>query len=107
MRVVHLFVKQVLLVHHLVAVATTRRVPDKHEEASHLCNHTACKSLGHVIWESAMKNQQRKGCQVWVECPHDCGKVIIICPHEPKCIKTIPDVEEADYLADPNAYAHV
>ena len=54
-----------------------------------------------------MENQRRKGCMVWVLCPHDdCGKVIIVCPHKPTCIKTIPGVLEADYLANPHVYRH-
>ena len=93
--------------HHLVAVATTRMVPSKGHDASHLCHNSVCKSLGHVIWEEAVENQRRKGCMVWVLCPHDdCGKVIIVCPHKPTCIKTIPGVLEADYLANPHVYRH-
>jgi hypothetical protein len=98
---------KVVLLHHLVAVATTRSIPNHGQEASHLCHNSVCKSVGHVIWEDAVENQRRKGCVVWVSCSHDdCEKVVLACPHEPKCIKTIPGVTEAEYLASPLVYRH-
>lgn len=64
---------------------------DPGEQASHLCGNPACFSLTHIIAESEVKNQNRKGCCVWVDCPH-CALKIRVCPHsggddENLCIK--------------------
>lgn len=60
------------------------------EEVSHLCHNPRCAVAGHVCSEGAAENNRRKGCQVWVPCPHaGCrldNKKILICPHEPACI---------------------
>jgi hypothetical protein len=50
-----------------------------------------CMTPGHVIAESELENQRRKGCVVWVDCPH-CVLKINCCCHSggglrPKCIK--------------------
>ena len=77
------------------------------EDASHLCHHSLCCRVGHVIWEDAKANQARKGCVVWVSCPHDdCQLKIWICEHEPKCIKTVPGVLEREAMANPHLYFH-
>jgi len=56
------------------------------DQCSHLCPHRVCKTVGHVIAESAEANNGRKGCRVWVDC-HHCGKKIFVCLHDPFCIK--------------------
>lgn len=57
------------------------------EQCSHLCCSPACFALGHIIAESEVRNQLRKGCLVWVDCPH-CSLKIVVCNHgEEKCIK--------------------
>lgn len=50
-----------MLLHHLVAIATVGYTPAKNDDASHLCLHSTCKTVGHVIWEDKENNQQRKG----------------------------------------------
>jgi len=99
---------KVILHHQLVAIASTGgRVPYPGNDASHLCHHSTCSRVGHVIWESSERNQSRKGCVVWVSCPHDdCELKIWVCPHEPKCIKTIPNVAEDQAVTQPNLYFH-
>lgn len=98
-------VKNIML-QRLVAIATTREVPNPGDEASHLCHHTVCKTVGHVIWEPSLSNQRRKGCPVWVKCPHECDKLVDCCTHDPKCIKAIPGLTEEEFIADRHLYMH-
>jgi hypothetical protein len=60
------------------------------EQCSHLCGNPAYMTPGHVVAESELENQRRKGCPVWVDCPH-CALKINCCNHtsglRPKCIK--------------------
>jgi len=57
---------------------------------SHLCHNPACFNPDHLISESSKDNNSRKGCLVWIPCPHCKNSVIGICPHQPSCIKDIP-----------------
>lgn len=59
------------------------------QQCSHRCHKTLCKEVGHVCSESIQKNNERKGCLVWIDCPH-CDQKILVCVHEPKCIKFAP-----------------
>lgn len=88
-----------------MAIASTGRLPPDDENghpfhASHLCGHTVCKTVGHVIWESAEDNQRRKNCLVWVDCGHDkdCDMKVHACIHSPRCLKYIPGVDEHERL---------
>jgi hypothetical protein len=56
------------------------------EQVSHRCHNPRCVVPGHINIESAKKNNNRKGCLVWVDCPH-CLLKIFICPHWPPCIR--------------------
>lgn len=56
------------------------------EQASHLCGRPACRVPGHVIPESPQANNARKNCLVWIPCPH-CERRILVCQHEPCCVK--------------------
>lgn len=57
------------------------------EQCSHLCARPTCVGLDHIIAESERENQRRKGCVVWVDCPH-CALKISACVHgDVKCIK--------------------
>lgn len=95
-------------------MATTRTYPKQGEDGSHLCPHTNCKTVGHVIWEEKNLNQQRKGCAVWIPCPHagenckGCKGRILVCPHGKQddhlCIKEIEGVNYEDYKLNPRAY---
>jgi hypothetical protein len=55
-------------------------------QVSHLCGHRNCFNPEHLVLETAQVNNQRKGCLVWVMCP-DCNRVIVVCPHNPQCVK--------------------
>jgi hypothetical protein len=59
---------------------------------SHLCGNTKCYNPQHLIEESALQNNARKNCLVWVDCPHcNAGTgVIMTCTHDPRCIKRFP-----------------
>lgn len=61
------------------------------EDCSHLCGQPSCTLVGHILAEKSLANQQRKGCIVWIYCPHpQCRQgheVILVCPHSPRCIK--------------------
>lgn len=70
------------------------------DHCSHLCCKPLCKIVGHVCSEDPLENNQRKGCVVWVQCPH-CTLAILVCPHEPKCIKYRPGFGSwDDFLAN-------
>uniref|UniRef100_A0A183BPM1 Zf-His_Me_endon domain-containing protein n=1 Tax=Globodera pallida TaxID=36090 RepID=A0A183BPM1_GLOPA len=90
-----------------IALGLGANVPDEGDDASHLCHRSTCSRVGHVIWESPQLNQDRKGCAVWVECPHaDCDLRVWACVHEPKCIKMVAGATEAEVLAAPELYFH-
>jgi len=63
---------------------------DVGDQASHLCANPRCTVVGHVVAEPGILNQRRKGCLSWVECPHNCGKVVRACVHTPQCIRFRP-----------------
>lgn len=70
------------------------------EQCSHLCCQPLCCTLGHVIAESELVNQRRKGCLVWVDCPH-CNLKILVCPHLPPCVKYAPGwADQGQFLAN-------
>jgi hypothetical protein len=56
------------------------------QHASHLCNNRLCTIRGHITPESPEQNNARKGCRVWVDCPH-CPMKLLLCTHNPPCIK--------------------
>jgi hypothetical protein len=58
-------------------------------QCSHLCCEPLCLLPEHVCSESCKNNNLRKGCLVWVDCPH-CSLKILVCKHEPSCIKFCP-----------------
>lgn len=54
----------------------------------------------YVALESSRDNNGRKGCAVWVNCPH-CSLKIFVCQHEPLCIKFAPGyASEGEFMAD-------
>lgn len=68
------------------------------EEASHLCHHTNCKTVGHVTSEDATANNARKNCVVWMDCPCEVGKKLLICTHSPPCIKYVPGFTSQEHF---------
>jgi len=63
--------------------------PTQEDQVSHLCHRPTCVVPAHVTIESARANNARKGCRVWVDCPH-CPLKIFICDHQPACIRYAP-----------------
>ena len=74
------------------------------EDCSHLCHNPLCCIAEHIVAEPAEKNQTRKGCLVWVPCPHPavCGdKKYFLCRHEPYCVKFCEGYrDQAHFLAE-------
>ncbi|KAK3290606.1 uncharacterized protein B0H64DRAFT_52502 [Chaetomium fimeti] len=67
-------------------------------QVSHLCHDPLCTVAAHVVRETAAENNRRKGCVVWVDCPHCCLK-IRVCEHAPICIRYAPGYETlAEFL---------
>lgn len=59
-------------------------------EISHRCHNPLCIIPAHVLLESAVKNNGRKNCRVFIGCSHadeGCELSQIVCQHEPMCIK--------------------
>lgn len=74
-------------------------VPQAGDQASHLCGLPSCLLPEHVVYESELLNQRRKGCVVWVDCPH-CSLKIMACQHLPRCVKFCPGYnDQVDFLA--------
>jgi hypothetical protein len=62
-------------------------IKDPGAHYSHLCCQPLCIVPGHIVVETPQENNLRKGCPVWVDCPHGCVKKIFVCQHKPPCIK--------------------
>lgn len=93
------------LIHRVTALMTSGGLGAKGFDASHLCGHSTCFRLGHVVWESKTDNNNRKTCQVWVHDPYRAGeKYIHCCPHSPSCIKPIPGVSYEQFISRPEDY---
>ena len=61
---------------HILLIAD-HRFPQPDDEGSHLCHHTECCDVDHLVWERGDFNRRRKHCQREGECV--CGLV-------PKCM---------------------
>lgn len=69
------------------------------QQCSHLCHQPLCLEVSHVCLESVKENNDRKGCLVWVECPHkDCALKIFVCVHSPPCIKYAEGWEDWEHF---------
>lgn len=75
------------LAHHVICWASGQSVEGEGMDGSHLCPNTKCLSIGHCTPEPTTDNQGRKNCARWAWCHCGCGKAILICRHEPPCIK--------------------
>lgn len=70
---------------------------DKYQ-ASHRCCQPLCLIAPHVCSESITLNNLRKGCLVWVDCPHY-GLKILVYTHKPCYIKFCPGFDSwEDFL---------
>ena len=80
--------EETFYLHQLAWYAAGNRMPSPvTEHLSHLCGDSRCFNVAHLPVESPRANNQRKNCAVAVRCPNDdCGQVIWMCTHEPRCI---------------------
>lgn len=80
--------KRNLLGHVIALRAAELPAPKEGEHASHRCHRRNCFNATHLVVESALLNNQRKGCpgDVACKCCH-CQVLAYECPHIPKCLK--------------------
>jgi hypothetical protein len=80
-----LFGVKPMVVHKIAYIAANGRPPGDGLEVSHLCNNSLCIKPTHLFAESSLLNNRRKGCPVFVDCPHshpdDKPMIIWICTH--------------------------
>ena len=76
---------------HVVAAHSSPHVeqfpeqPNSH--ASHMCGNAVCFNPRHLVWESSLANQSRKGCPgIIVDLE---GTRFLACRHEPTCKKEL------------------
>jgi hypothetical protein len=70
---------------HIVALrAAGLELPGPGEHASHRCHNRNCFNVQHIVVESALANNGRKGCIGDIHCPC-CNALAYACQHEPKC----------------------
>ena len=86
-----------MMLQQVVAAANNQYLVEESDQCSHLCHEPLCKVPSHVVVESREQNNQRKGCLVWVDCLH-CCRPIVVCPHEPRCIKYSPRYANQEQL---------
>ena len=67
--------------------------PGEGMQVSHRCHNPRCMLPSHITIETPIQNNARKGCLVWVDCPHSCEDRILVCSHLPSCIKFVPGFE--------------
>lgn len=101
------------MLHHILAILHTKRDKQSFEDASHLCGNTTCTVVGHVIWESKLLNQRRKGCNVILRCTCrvDCQDWVDACIHDPKCVSIVrvfnadgSNITEEQYRMNPSKF---
>lgn len=79
-------VNKFAVLQEVVLWAQGQEKANPNDHVSHLCANPRCKTVGHMVVESAGDNNRRKNCRVHIQCTH-CGLRILICPHSPLCIK--------------------
>lgn len=79
--------KRNLLAHIVALRAKGTWIPlDRDHQASHLCDNRECYAEDHVVVETHLVNNSRKGCPGDIKC-ECCGSLCFKCPHKPKCIR--------------------
>jgi len=94
-----LFGKKPMVLHKIAYIAANGNPPPG-LEISHLCHNPACCKPAHLFAELGLPNNARKGCAVWVMCPHqhpnNQQRIVWVCGHgnptlnKPYCIKNHP-----------------
>jgi hypothetical protein len=90
-------VNKFALLQSVVLWADGKDLTKKGDQCSHRCHNPPCRVVGHIIPESAVENNARKGCLVWINC-HHCSKKIFVCMHEPCCIKFCEGFRDTEHL---------
>lgn len=76
--------KSKLPAHHVALwTKTGRRGVSPETTASHLCHHKNCCNPDHIIEESIIENNARKGCVAHFK---KNGVYYNVCPHQPRCV---------------------
>jgi len=88
------------MVLHRISYIAQYGSPAANLEISHLCHNSLCCNPDHLFAEPGLLNNARKGCAVWVTCPHQhpdqLQHIVWVCSHgnpqqnRPYCIKNHP-----------------
>lgn len=78
--------KSKVKMHILSACIRYSSVPTEGQVVSHLCHRKLCINPNHLVIESIMVNNSRKGCL----CSFKDGKGVLwcLCPHNPRCLRS-------------------
>jgi Zinc-binding loop region of homing endonuclease len=79
-------VNKFAVLQEVVLWAQGQEKANPNDHVSHRCANPRCKTVGHMVVESAGENNRRKNCLVHIACTH-CHRRILVCPHSPLCIK--------------------
>lgn len=78
-------VQTAFLLHTVAYLAKNGTAPMAH--CSHLCDNPKCFNDEHLVDESAIHNNARKGCWGDILCPTHGHPIVQFCSHSPKCIR--------------------
>ena len=73
------------LLHRVAYLAATGHDATGH--VSHLCDRPKCFNPDHLVDETAVQNNSRKGCPGPIACSVHHHIVVDLCPHQPRCIR--------------------
>jgi len=73
------------LIHRVAYLAATGQ--DAAGQVSHLCDRPKCFNPDHLVDETAVQNNSRKGCPGPIACSVHHHVVVDLCPHQPRCIR--------------------
>lgn len=77
--------------HHIALRAAGKKLPEGNEDVSHLCHDRRCANPNHLVVESNVDNNRRKGClssRVKLKCCHcNSDLVVNLCKHTPPCCR--------------------
>jgi len=103
-----IFGKKPMVLHRIAYLSVNAR-PAAGLDISHLCHHSTCCKPDHLVAEASILNQNRKGCAVWVFCPHQHPNnrqcIVWVCNHgnpatnTPWCIRNHPTGAYVDDMA--------